>query len=82
MQIRSLFKEIKKKSENDPFYFSNSTSTVCRLLWNLDYWFLQGMDKQRIWGVGRHETLATPHIRLAEKQSTEYRVIALTFGGF
>ena len=40
------------------------------------------MDNQRIWDVGRHETLATPHIRLAEKQSTEYRVIALTFGGF
>lgn len=68
MQIRSLFREIKKKSENDPFYFSNSTSTVCRLLWNLDYWFLQGKDKISF--------------RLAEKQSTEYRVIALTFGGF
>ena len=59
--------KFKKKSENDPFYFSNSTSTVCRLLWNLDYWFLQGKDNQRIWDVGRHETLATPHIRLAMK---------------
>ena len=59
--------KLKKKSENGPFYFSNSTSTVCRLLWHLDYWFLQGMDNQRIWDVGRHETLATPHIRLAMK---------------
>ena len=62
-----LSSEKLKKSENDPFYFSNRTSTVCRLLWNFDCWFLQGKDNQRIWEVGRHETLATPHIRLAMK---------------
>lgn len=67
--------KFKKKSENDPFYFSNSTSTVCRPLWNFDCWFLQGKDNQRIWDVGRHETLATPHIRLAMKNKRRLQVV-------